>query len=235
MINHPESYVQNSAHCCKMPSNTHAITPICINAAPPSAMLAQLWKKLCVNVFHGMAGIIFRQTRDDHSVLGFNVGPPYPQYCRLNNFCVFKFSRLSDLGTFREVYSRIFIFLHYNIELYKIIIIILAKFLNSRICPSRENLNLAIIARSTLWPMSEGNSSHLFCFSTEPNTAILQDGRPKTLWARFNQGFGRTNGCQLVASSTKRQHVFVRKLVRVRHDNLRTVGWIAFKFQMVVL
>ena len=40
-------------------------------------------------------------------------------------------------------------------------------------------------------------------------------------WAcPFNQGSGRTNGCQLMASSLsvcsmKSQHVFVRKLIRV--------------------
>ena len=53
----------------------------------------------------------------------------YFTYCRSGNFCVFKFSRISDLGTFSEVS---FFFIR------AIIIKIPERFLTSRMCPPRE-------------------------------------------------------------------------------------------------
>ena len=70
------------------------------------------------------------------------------RYCRSGDFRVFKFSRISDFGTLHDNYnSRIFIFFNSAI-----IIIIFARFLNSRIGRPREiseNENLANITRST--------------------------------------------------------------------------------------
>ena len=72
-------------------------------------------------------------------------------YCRSGNFRVFKFSQISDFGTFHEVYtSRNFSS--------AITIIIFARFLNSRICPPceiREISNLANITRSTVCEMDK--------------------------------------------------------------------------------
>ena len=70
-------------------------------------------------------------------------------YCISDHFRVFRFLRICDFGTFREVLnSRI---INFN-ESSVIIIIIFATFLNLRICPSREireNLKVANITRYT--------------------------------------------------------------------------------------
>ena len=57
-------------------------------------------------------------------------------YCRSGHFRAFRFSRICDFGTFREVLNSQMI--NFD-DSSAIIIIILARFLNSRICLPREN------------------------------------------------------------------------------------------------
>ena len=47
------------------------------------------------------------------------------------------------------------------------------------------------------------------------NVKFVAEAAPLLL----NQGSGRTKSCQVVASSLKRQHVFVRKLIRLNFYN----------------
>ena len=58
----------------------------------------------------------------------------FGDYCRSGNFRVFKFARIFYFGPFHEVENSKFSFFFTS----AIIIIIFAKFLNSRICPPRE-------------------------------------------------------------------------------------------------
>ena len=67
-------------------------------------------------------------------------------YCRSGNFRVFKFSGISDFRTFRKFRIREFTSFFCSV----IIIIIIERFLNSRICHSRKNQNIANITRYTV-------------------------------------------------------------------------------------